>query len=147
MSNEHATAQYRQPSRQGGSPRETEGRALLEAARRLTAVQQEPVDREALLENVRLNWRLWTIFQSEASSPDSPLPEDIKANVVKLCNFVDKHTVQILSEPDPGKLDILINSNRNIAAGLLTNPSDANQPEQAEQSGTETTETLERLSA
>lgn len=120
MSNEHASAQYRQPGQRGGSPRETEGRALLEAARRLTSVKQEPVDRDKLLETVRLNWRLWTIFQSEASSPESPLPNDIKANVIKLCNFVDKHTVQILSDADPEKLDVLININRNIAAGLLT---------------------------
>ncbi len=147
MSSENAAAQYRQPSRQGGSPRETEGRALLEAARRLSAAQQEPVDRENLLENVRLNWRLWTIFQSEASSPDSPLPDDIKTNVIKLCNFVDKHTVQILSDADPGKLDILININRNIAAGLLANPGEQQDQAQAGQTGADAATTLERLSA
>lgn len=144
MSNEHASAQYRQPGQQGGSPRETEGRALLEAARRLTSAQQEPVDREKLLETVRLNWRLWTIFQSEASSPESPLPNDIKENVIKLCNFVDKHTVQILSDADPEKLDVLININRNIAAGLLTQPGQAEEPQSAE---TDTAATLERMSA
>ena len=31
-----AAATYRQPAQQGGTPRETEGRALLEAARRIT---------------------------------------------------------------------------------------------------------------
>ncbi|MBO6783115.1 MAG: flagellar biosynthesis regulator FlaF [Alphaproteobacteria bacterium] len=144
MSSEHATAQYRQPSRQGGSPRETEGRALLEAARRLTDAQKEPVDREALLETVRLNWRLWTIFQSEASSPESPLPDAIKENVIKLCNFVDKQTVDILSKPSPEKLDILISINRNIAAGLLTKPDAQAQPDQPAE---EEIQTFERLSA
>lgn len=144
MSTEHASAQYRQPGQHGGSPRETEGRALLEAARRLTAAKQEPVDRNAMLETVRLNWRLWTIFQSEASSPDSPLPEEIKINVIKLCNFVDKHTVQILSDADPDKLDVLININRNIAAGLLTQPEAGGQ---AEPSDENQTAALERMSA
>lgn len=144
MSNEHASAQYRQPGQQGGSPRETEGRALLEAARRLANAQQTPIDRDKLLETVRLNWRLWTIFQSEASSPDSPLPNDIKENVIKLCNFVDKHTVQILSDADPEKLDVLININRNIAAGLLTQPGQVEQPQSAD---AETTASLAQMSA
>jgi len=144
MSTEHASTQYRQPGRHGGSPRETEGRALLEAARRLTAAKQEPIDRNAMLETVRLNWRLWTIFQSEASSPDSLLPEEIKLNVIKLCNFVDKHTVQILSDADPDKLDVLININRNIAAGLLTQQETAAQPQAADEA---TAAALERMSA
>lgn len=144
MSNEHVLAQYRQPGQHGGSPRETEGRALLEAARRLTNAQQEPIDRNKLLETVRLNWRLWTIFQSEASSPDSPLPRDIKENVIKLCNFVDKHTVQILSDADPEKLDVLININRNIAAGLLTQPDQAPEPQPSD---SDTAAALEQMSA
>lgn len=144
MSTEHASAQYRQPGQHGGSPRETEGRALLEAARRLAAAQQAPVDKHAMLETVRLNWRLWTIFQSEASSPDSPLPDEIKANVIKLCNFVDKHTVQILADADPEKLDVLININRNIAAGLLTQPDTAAQPQAGDES---TAAALQRMSA
>lgn len=123
MSNEQATAQYRQPGQHGGSPRETEGRALLEAARRLAAAKDKPDNRKELLDTVRLNWRLWTIFQSEVNSQESPLPPEIRTNVITLCNFVDKHTVEILSDPNPDKLDILISINRNIAAGLLADPS------------------------
>lgn len=144
MSTEHASAQYRQPGKRGGSPRETEGRALLEAARRLDSSRQQPFDKNAMLETVRLNWRLWTIFQSEASSPESPLPDDIKENVIKLCNFVDKHTVQILSDADPDKLDVLININKNIAAGLLTQSEQAPEPQPVD--GPMAT-TLERMSA
>lgn len=144
MSTKHASAQYRQPAQRGGSPRETEGRALLEAARRLDSSRQEPFDKSLMLETVRLNWRLWTIFQSEASSPESPLPDEIKANVVKLCNFVDKHTVQILSDADPDKLDVLININRNIAAGLLTQSEQAVETQPVDKN---TATTLERMSA
>lgn len=145
MSNKNASAYYSQPSRQGGSPRETEGRALMEAARRLNMAQQNPEDRDTMLENVRLNWRLWTIFQSEASSPESPLPAPIKENVIKLCNFVDKQTVDILADPEPGKLDILISINKNIAVGLLANP--AQQAPDASAPASGAVPTLERLSA
>lgn len=148
MSNEHATAQYRQPARQGGSPRETEGRALLEAARRLSVAKDNPADTRTMLDTVRLNWRLWTIFQSEVSTPASPLPADVKQNVLTLCNFVDKRTVEILSSPDPDKLDILISINRNIAAGLLADPAGQGQGQGAA-SGAPAAEamTLSRLSA
>ncbi|MGE0254130.1 MAG: flagellar biosynthesis regulator FlaF [Alphaproteobacteria bacterium] len=117
-----AAATYKEPTLRGGSPRETEGRALLEAARRLSLAQAEPADRDGLLDIVRLNWRLWTIFQSEISAPACQLPHEIRQNMLTLCNYVDKRTVEILADPRAELLSILININRNIAAGLLTNP-------------------------
>lgn len=125
MYNNQASAKYAQPTQQGGSPRETEGRALLEAARRLAKAKDSPDDSAGMLDVVRLNWRLWTIFQSEISSNESQLPEDLRTNMLTLCNFVDSRTVEILSDPKPGLLDALININRNIAAGLLTKPGEA----------------------
>ncbi|NNE84489.1 MAG: flagellar biosynthesis regulator FlaF [Alphaproteobacteria bacterium] len=120
MSNENVSTQYRQPTQQGGSPRETEGRALMEAARRLSIAKDNPSDITALVDTVRLNWRLWTIFQSDLSDPQTDLPADLRSNMLNLCNFIDKRTVDILSDPKPQSLDVLININRNIAAGLLS---------------------------
>lgn len=117
-----AAATYKEPSLRGGSPRETEGRALLEAARRLSLAQSAPADRDGLLDIVRLNWRLWTIFQSEISAPACELPADLRQNMLTLCNYVDKRTVEILADPRAELLSILVNINRNIAAGLLTRP-------------------------
>lgn len=119
MSNKVASTKYRQPAQQGGSPRETEGRALMEAARRLAMAKDNPGDEGALAETVRLNWRLWTIFQSDLSEPECDLPQELRQNMLRLCNFVDKRTVEILADPKPQMLDVLININRNIAAGLL----------------------------
>ncbi len=107
----------------GGNPRATEARAFMEAARRLSEAQKivddEPETYRAAL---RLNWRLWTIIQTDVSGPDNPLPADLKANVISLSIFVDKHTLSALGEPAASKLDVLININRNLAAGLMTNP-------------------------
>ena len=130
-----ATASYNQPSKRGGSPRETEGRALLEAARRLTLAQEKPSDQEAFLKSVRLNWRLWTIFQAEMTAPDNEAPLEIRQNMLNLCNFVDKRTVEVLADPDPKMLTVLININRNIAAGLLTDPNAATDPASADNEG------------
>ena len=120
MYTERAAKSYDRSRAKGGSPRETEGRALLEAARRMAEAQTAPADKEELRSVARLNWRLWTIFQAEISLPTCPLPTDIRQNMLNLCNFVDKHTVQVLADPHPKNFNVLISLNRQIAAGLLT---------------------------
>ncbi len=132
MSNRDAVKAYSQPTAQGGNPRETEGRALLEAARRLSDAQKMPDDRDSMRAAARLNWRLWTIFQAEVVAPDCELPHEIRQNMINLCNFVDKRTVDILAQPEPQKVDVLININRQIAAGLLTNPKQATASQEDE---------------
>ena len=129
MPNEGAVKTYGRAANSGGAPRETEGRALLEAARRLAEAQKTPEDANGLRNAARLNWRLWTIFQAELSEPDCPLPAEIRTNMLNLCNFVDKRTVAILSKPTPQLAEVLINVNRQIAAGLLSEP---NQQQGAE---------------
>jgi flagellar protein FlaF len=113
---------YEQTRTKGGNPRETEGRALLEAARRMSEAQNAPEDATALRSAARLNWRLWTIFQAELSQPDCQVPVDLRSNMLNLCNFVDKRVVEVLANPKPDLLDALISINRQIAAGLLTAP-------------------------
>jgi len=127
MSIKHAAHAYNQPRAKVGNPRETEGRALLESARRLAAAQTSPEDRDAIRSAARLNWRLWTIFQAEITAPECALPPEIRQNMINLCNFVDKRTVDVLAQPEPQKIDVLININRQIAAGLLSDPR-AGQP-------------------
>ena len=117
---------------QPGNPRQTEAWALTEAARRMALTQKEGVPTEDLLAAVRLNWRLWTIFQAELSGEESPLPEQMRLDMLSLCNFVDKRSVDIIADPAPDKLDALININRQIAAGLFTVPENAAQPGEGE---------------
>ena len=101
-------------------PRQTEAYALVEIARRMdTARQNTKSSRDELVEVYQLNWRLWTIFQSELSSPESQLPDEIKINMLQLANFVDSHTLQHMKDPTPEGLDVLININRQVGAGLL----------------------------
>ena len=146
MSNEHASTKYRQPAQQGGSPRETEGRALMEAARRLAIAKDNPGDEAALVDTVRLNWRLWTIFQSEVTEVDIDLPEELRSNMLTLCNYVDKRTVEILADPNPIFLDVLININRNIAAGLLAD-SDTAKPADEDKVGERLQSSMDGLTA
>ena len=101
-------------------PRQIESWALTETALRMSAAQKTPGDEAALLQAVRLNWRLWTIFQASLFEPDCPLPTDLRDNILSLCGFVDKHTASVINDPAPDKLDILISINRELAGGLMT---------------------------
>lgn len=113
---------------QAGNPRQTEAWALTEAARRLREAQQaDPFDAGRFLDALRLNWRLWTIFQAELCSPECQVPMDIRRNMLALSNFVDKTTVGLLANPQPEKANVLININRELAAGLFADPAQAQQ--------------------
>ncbi len=107
------------------SGRELEASVLDKAALRLQMVQQtwSEADHEAMLdEALKYNQRVWSFFQSEVSAADNPLPPEIKQNLLALSIFVDRRIFEVMAYPAPDKLDILININRNIAAGLRGDP-------------------------
>ncbi len=122
MSQTHSNQAYQSSQKLGAGARQTEARALLEAARRLSEVSIENDDQTDYRAALRLNWRLWTIIQADIASGENALPSEIKANVMSLSIFIDKHTVGALAEPDSGKLGVLIEINRNIASGLMETP-------------------------
>lgn len=119
---------------EGGQPAQTEGWALLEAAKRMATaiVSGDPSTKEtqANMKNaLRLNWRLWTIFQTELLDENCQVPDEIRVNMLTLCQFVDKQTVKILANPSPDIMVPLIDINRNIAAGLMNLPEQASKEE------------------
>jgi flagellar protein FlaF len=104
----------------GGNPRETEAWALTEAARRMAMGQSDTVDIEEFLAAVRLNWRLWTIFQADLSTPECEVPLEMRQNMLALSNFVDSRSVEIISTRNRELATALISMNRNLAGGLFT---------------------------
>ena len=116
---------------QPGNPARSEAWALIEAARRMSVacerlpktkeeVAQVPLkEKQELLDAVRLNWKLWTLFQASWSLEDCPLPLDVRQNLFSLANFVDKQTVGILKEVDPVLVKSLVDVNRTLAGGLM----------------------------
>ena len=110
---------------QPGMPTYTEAWALIESARRMAvatdyADQDNLKDRNKVRDALRLNWRLWTIFQSELTlESNDQMPDEVRTNMLTLCKYVDKHTVEALKDPVPEKIQTLVEINRNIASGLL----------------------------
>jgi len=104
------------------SQRELEARALLKAAAKLQALKENWDPSISTIEDpLSHNRKVWAIFLSSASDPECQLPMDVRKNVIGLGRFVINQCMRILFEPDPAKLDLLIEINQNIAAGLRGN--------------------------
>jgi flagellar protein FlaF len=112
-----------------------EGWALVELARRIDAeIKKDPLDKKAFLDIIRLNWRVWTILQTDLSSPESTVPLEIRQNLLNLANFIDKRSVDIISNPTAEQANVLININRNIGAGLMQGAAKQKEEEQKKMS-------------
>ena len=120
------TEAYRTVQKTTLSERELEVSVLTKAAQVLQQVQNtwDSEDRDIRLdEAVRYNQKVWSIFQSELSKPDHPLPKKLREDILSLSLFIDKRIFEILSSPALEKLAVLININLNLAAGLRGSPS------------------------
>jgi flagellar biosynthesis activator protein FlaF len=107
------------------SSREIEAAALTNAAIKLAECQRlwdQKGHFQRLDEALVLNQRIWTIFQSELSKEDNPLPKKLREDILSLSLFIDKRIFEIMSEPAPEKLSIIVNINLNLAAGLRSTP-------------------------
>jgi flagellar biosynthesis activator protein FlaF len=115
----HAAQAYARTSQTTASPRDIEAQALLKAARQLQEVQSNWAGPDNNMHNALLfNRRLWSIFMSAVQTNDNPQPLEIRQNIVNIGVFVMKQTIEMQLNPDPAKLNSLIDINCNLAAGL-----------------------------
>jgi flagellar protein FlaF len=116
---------YRTAQNSVVSGREIEAAALTRCALMLSDCRQnwDAADRdEKLAEALRRNQMVWSILQSELAKDDNPLPVEIRNNILTLSVFIDKRIIQVMADPEPDKLAILIDINLNLAAGLRGSP-------------------------
>lgn len=112
----------------GDDPRSTEAWALGEASRRLALAAKMDDKGDSLREALRLNQRLWAIFQSALSEPDCPLPKDIRDNVLALSVMIDRHMMARLADLDGSKIGPILDINRAIAEGLAAKSAQPTAP-------------------
>ena len=115
-------AAYAQQQKRNLSPREVEAMAFTKAALMLEDAKKVSNNINEYSKALRFNHLLWTIIQADLTDPENQLPPEIKANVMSLSIFVDKQTTKALRSSVPTDLDVLININRNRAAGLRSTP-------------------------
>ena len=121
----HALNAYKQVDKNTISGRETEARVLTEAALKLKKCQERwdhPDNDIELDQALRYNQKIWSLFQAELEREDNPLPGKLKIDILRLAAFIDKRIFEVMAFPSPEKLNIIININQNIAAGLRGSP-------------------------
>ena len=114
---------YSNAQKQTISGRDIEAEVLSQAALKLKLCQQnwDAADRNVKLdEALKHNQLVWSVFQSELSKEDNPLPIKLRADILSLSAFIDKRILDVMAFPAPEKINVLININENIAAGLRT---------------------------
>lgn len=122
MQHQAATA-YQQVGRQTTGPRELEANLLSKSASNLQRLRDDwdHTERNDLAAALQFNRRLWTVFMTSATRDDSALPVDLRQNIANLGIFIMTHSLSMEASPVPQKLDVLININRQLAAGLRAN--------------------------
>lgn len=126
MQNQAALA-YQQVAKQTVSPRELEANLLSSSASSLQRIQDNWDELRGDLTGALLhNRKIWAVFLETATKDENPLPQAIRQNVANLALFVMKQTMSTQANPEPQKLNALININRELAAGLRAAVDNAN---------------------
>ena len=111
------------------SQRQIEANALLKAAQLLENAKDmwQPGADEGINDALTFNRKLWTVFAAEAANEANELPIELRNNIANISLFIFKRSIETQATPEPGKLDALIDINKNLAAGLMSQPEPAPQ--------------------
>ena len=114
-----AVQAYQQTARQTVAPRDLEANLLSMAAAHFQRIRNDWELLATELPNaLKFNRKLWTVFVTSVTEPESQLPLPVRQNIANLGIFVLSQTAELLVAPVPEKLDILVKINRELAAGL-----------------------------
>jgi flagellar protein FlaF len=119
---------YEEVQKEGLEGRSLDAMVLLKAAHRLEAMlmQWDSIDSregmESLADALRYNQRLWTLYQTELSSPNHPLPMEVRRNLLVLSDYIDRATMRLLAAPERPRIRALIDIDRQLAEGLSARP-------------------------
>lgn len=117
---QHSAARaYQQVGSKTVSPRVLEANLLSRSAGQLQRIRDDWDNSTGdLYQALLFNRKLWSIFVQSVTGDDSKLPKSLRENIANLGIFVMKQTISIQDAPNAQKLDVLININRELAAGL-----------------------------
>jgi flagellar protein FlaF len=108
---------YQRAATRAENPREIEYRAFgVVTAALVTARDIGRADVAALAEALRENRRLWRIIASDCADPANALATPMRARIISLALFVDRHSSTVLR--DGADLEPLIDINRSMMEGL-----------------------------
>ena len=104
-------------------PRQTEYRLFAQVTRALIDVQAKAVKGKKVIEALDWNRRMWLALQMDLASDANGLADELKAQLISVAIWVDKHTSATLR--GDATVDPLITVNRTIMEGLAGAPAQA----------------------
>lgn len=120
-----AAAAYGEKAKESASTqRELEGQLLIKYAQKMKRLQDnwENISHSELDEVLSHNRKLWTLFYDTAlqdQDDENGRPDDLRQNIIALSEYIFNRTIKTLAAPERDKLNILIDINKEIAAGLM----------------------------
>ena len=108
---------YQKTARRTENPREVEYRLFAQVTAQLVDAQKTgKEDLRKLMEALDYNRRVWSAMSMDCASPDNALPAQLRASIISLSIFINKHTSAIMREGED--IQDLIDINRLIMQGL-----------------------------
>jgi flagellar protein FlaF len=108
---------YQRAAEQAEGPKQTEYRLFGLVTRALMdAAQKDLSDHRGRMKALHWNRRLWTTLAHDCANPENRLPTALKANIISLSIWVDKHTSEVMQKQ--AAIQPLIDVNRIIMQGL-----------------------------
>lgn len=108
---------YQNAATKAETPRQTEYRAFVAATRGLIDASALPAAEIARRgEALARNRRLWSLLAADCAASGNTLPQALRAQIISLSIFIDKHSSAVMREG--AAFDVLIDINRTIMQGL-----------------------------
>jgi flagellar biosynthesis activator protein FlaF len=115
------------------NPRQTEYRLFAEVTKALMAVREASTAKglksQDFYKAIDWNRRLWLTLQMDLASNENRFPDSLKANIISIAIWVDKHSRIVLR--GESTLEPLISVNRSIMEGLSSQPTQHSIPSAA----------------
>lgn len=108
---------YQQASARAENPRETEYRLFGQVTRALMdAAQLDPSEIGKRMDALDWNRRMWATLASDCADPNNSLPMALRAQMISLSLWVNRHTSAVMRREE--EIAPLIDINRIIMQGL-----------------------------
>ena len=118
---------YQNAAQQAEDPRSVEYRLFAEVTRALICASElEATDIGGRMTALDWNRRLWSVLATDCAQPANGLPAPVRANIVSLGLWVNRHTSAVMSGAET--FAPLIEVNRTMMQGLSPAPAPAPAP-------------------
>jgi flagellar protein FlaF len=120
------TSAYEETQRDSLEGRALEVSVLTRANRKLIRCQQmwekrgTPEFQDALDDALAFTQRLWSFLQVELSNPEHPMPRELRLDLLRLSNHIDRSIMRLYSGGSVEDLRVIARITQEIAAGLST---------------------------